>query len=79
MQWTVIVPGGNPAAWASSQTAYLHNVASAAGVPPQWVSILQAPNDTFTVTTQVGSAFGHAKLAINDCCPVEPVVGLLTR
>ncbi|KAK9799713.1 hypothetical protein WJX73_002303 [Symbiochloris irregularis] len=59
VQWTVSVPGGNPAAWSSSQTAYLHNVASAAGVAPQWVTILQAPNTSFTVTTQIAYDSGE--------------------
>ena len=53
VQWTVYLPDGVASAWPSNEASYLRNVGIAAGVPVQWVSVLDGPKDNFTLTTQV--------------------------
>ena len=54
VQWVVHVPDGVSSAWPELQGPYIKNVAAAAGVPEDWVTVLEAPNATFTVATEAG-------------------------
>lgn len=62
VQWKVYLPAGPVDTWPLAEEPYKRNVAAAADVPEDWVSILEAPNTSFSVTTQVCSLLKGAEI-----------------
>ena len=52
VQWRVYLPDGHVSDWPGMAAAYVRNVAADADVSQDWVTVLEAPNTSFTVTTQ---------------------------